>query len=417
MRQYATVRDFSMNQQKFKLPPRKWYSLEQASEKVSRELGEKVTEKDIIYYANQGYLELSIYIDFEKIEKDEYKLEIRNSNLSDDLLDDVYFLDIHCWQSYPKLRFIQGDLFKAVINDEFDYSLLFEKMGYESRDSELGLVDEDFLLSYMDDSIPIIWDTYFNDLRITKLKTNIEKLKGFFAIDLVDFEEILIDEENPVLNTYDLAFRPSRNENINNGFAFCISALDCNNKPLIEISKKSIFITAEEIDNLINADKKMRSLNDFESYIEEWKQPTRIINPTTVKQEEALIETDTIKMFKLKNVPNTKLRIVEDEQKIIEKTGGRMEKHIIQTPHQYNKEYARTLVIESCIATAKDYPTAGKNTIVKAVIKKIKSDTTIKGVKLQSERTYVNRLDEMGITFPDEKGKTIEISKVTIIKP
>lgn len=93
----------------YKLPPRKWYNLEQASEKISREIGEKVTEKDIIYYANQGYLELSVYIDLEKIEDNEYKIEIRNSNLNDDLLEEIDFLDIHCWQSYPKLKFIQGN--------------------------------------------------------------------------------------------------------------------------------------------------------------------------------------------------------------------------------------------------------------------------------------------------------------------
>lgn len=49
MRQYATVRDFSMsmNQQKFKLPPRKWYSLEQAIEKIYKLTGERITIEDI----------------------------------------------------------------------------------------------------------------------------------------------------------------------------------------------------------------------------------------------------------------------------------------------------------------------------------------------------------------------------------
>lgn len=403
-----------------KLPPRKWYNLEQASEKISREIGEKVTEKDIIYYANQGYLELSVYIDFEKIEDDEYKLDIRNSNLNDELLDEIYFLDIHCWQSYPQLQFIQGNLFKAKVNDNFDYGQIHQQMKEQSLMSELGLVDEDFLLSRLDNTIPILWDTLINDeCVIPKLKTNIEKLKGFFAIDLLDFDEILIDEENPILNTYDLAFRPSRNENIENGFAFCIAGLDTYNKPLIEISKKSIFITAEEIEHLKNADRQMRNLNDFESYIEEWKQPTRIIEPTTVKQEEILIETETIKMFKLNTVtaPKSKLKLIKGGQKTIEKTGRRMEKCKPLTPQQYNKNYARELVISSCIATARTYPEAGKNTIVKAVLKKIKADTTIKGLKLQSERTYTNRLDQMGIEFPDEKGKRTEISNVTIVKP
>lgn len=403
-----------------KLPPRKWYNLEQASEKISREIGEKVTEKDIIYYANQGYLELSVYIDFEKIEDDEYKLDIRNSNLNDELLDEIYFLDIHCWQSYPQLQFIQGNLFKAKVNDNFDYGQIHQQMKEQSLMSELGLVDEDFLLSQLDNAIPVLWDTLINDeCVIPKLKTNIEKLKGFFAIDLLDFDEILIDEENPILNTYDLAFRPSRNENIENGFAFCIAGLDTNNKPLIEISKKSIFITAEEIEHLKNADRQMRNLNDFESYIEEWKQPTRIIEPTTVKQEEVFIETDTLKMFKLNTVeaPKPKLKLVKGGQKTIEKPALRMEKNKTQTPTQYRKEYARKLVIDSCIATMKDYPTAGKNTLVKAVIECIKADPTIENLEFQHVRTYTDALDKKGLKFPDEKGKRIDISNVTIVKP
>ncbi|WP_209026237.1 hypothetical protein [Mannheimia haemolytica] len=404
----------------YKLPPRKWFSLEQASEKLSREIGEKITERDIIYYANQGYLELSAYIDFEKIEDDEYKLEIRNSNLNDDLLDDIYFLDIHCWQSYPKLQFIQGNLFKAIASDNFDYGKTFQKMKEQSLISELGLVDEDFLLNEIDNAVPILDDILINDYcSIPHVKTNLEKLKGFFAIDLLDFDDILIDEENPILNTYDLAFRPSRNENIENGFSFCIAGLDFDKRPLIEISKKSIFITAEELEHLKNADRQMRNLNDFESYIEEWKQPTRIIEPTTVKKEEVLIETDTLKMFKLNTVeaPKPKLKLVKGGQKTIEKSAPRMEESKTETPQQYEKRYARKLVIDSCIATMRDYPTAGKNTIVKAVIEQIEKDPTIEKLTFQSVRTYTNILDRMGLKFPDEKGNTIEISKVTIVKP
>lgn len=108
---------------------------------------------------------------------------------------------------------------------------------------------------------------------------------------------------------------------------------------------------------------------------------------------------------------------LKNEQKTIEKTVERMENLEAKDPIQYGKEFTKKLVINSCIETAKDYPTAGKNTLVKAVIQKLRSDPTIGGLIFQSERTYTNALDKMGIDFPDEKGKTIEISKVTIVKP
>ncbi|WP_275094656.1 hypothetical protein [Pasteurella multocida] len=41
-----------MMKEKIKLPPRKWYSLEQAAKKITQETGEHITERDLIYYAN-----------------------------------------------------------------------------------------------------------------------------------------------------------------------------------------------------------------------------------------------------------------------------------------------------------------------------------------------------------------------------
>lgn len=390
----------------YKLPPRKWYNLEQASEKISRELGEKVTEKDIIYYANQGYLELSVYIDFEKIEDNEYKIEIRNSNLNNDLLEEIYFLDIHCWQSYPKLKFIQGNLFKAIVNDTLGYASISQQIKEQSFTSELGLADEDFLLNQIDAAIPILSNPLINDEHIIpNFKTNIEKLKGFFAIELLDFKEILIDEENPILNTHNLSFRPSRNENIENGFGFCISGLDVYNKPLIEISKKSIFITAEELENLKNADKQMRGLNDFESYIEEWKQPTRIIEPTTVKQEEILIETDTIKMFKLNTVPapKPKLKLIKCGEKVAESE--------LKSKTGRPPKITETL-LELGRKIAQEYTTASANKIAEAVIKHL----TEQGAKANQIPTVGNlqrAYREHGIgAINQEIDRTVEIKNI-----
>lgn len=52
-----------MTQEKIKLPPRKWYSLEQAAEKLTRDTGEHVAVDDLLHYYLIDLLELSIYID------------------------------------------------------------------------------------------------------------------------------------------------------------------------------------------------------------------------------------------------------------------------------------------------------------------------------------------------------------------
>ena len=44
------------------LPHRKWYSLQQAADKLTREFGEPVTIDDLLHYYQIGLLELSVYI-------------------------------------------------------------------------------------------------------------------------------------------------------------------------------------------------------------------------------------------------------------------------------------------------------------------------------------------------------------------
>lgn len=122
-----------MTQEKIKLPPRKWYDLEQASEKLTNDLGKKFTEKDLIYYANQGYLELSVYIDFEFFEEDrKANFEIRNSSLQNsDIVTTQGILislyrnpsDLYSLIEEPKYmikgkNYIQGEFFKSIINNK-----------------------------------------------------------------------------------------------------------------------------------------------------------------------------------------------------------------------------------------------------------------------------------------------------------
>ena len=44
------------------LPPRKWYSLQQAADKLTRELGESVTIDDLLHYCQIELLNISVYV-------------------------------------------------------------------------------------------------------------------------------------------------------------------------------------------------------------------------------------------------------------------------------------------------------------------------------------------------------------------
>ena len=51
-----------MAKNQIKLPPRKWYSLQQAADKLTRELNEPITIDDLLHYYQIDLLPFSIYI-------------------------------------------------------------------------------------------------------------------------------------------------------------------------------------------------------------------------------------------------------------------------------------------------------------------------------------------------------------------
>lgn len=305
------------------LPPRKWYSLQQAADKLTQIFNQPITSGDLLHYANQGLIELSVRIDFEKIDDDEFNLSIHNSNL-DEVIEDIYELDIHCWQGYTgKTDFIKTDRFKAVLKDTFDFGEAFKKLQEDSFKSDYGLVDANSLFSEINNKSIPVYDAYLNKESRLDIKTNIEKLNGFFTIEFDDFDEIFIDENNPKINLKSITFRPSRNDNINNGFGFVIMGIDFNYKQIIELNKDSIFIVPEELELFANGGKPLRNLNSFESFIEEWENPTRTMRPDSVAQENVLVETKTMKVFELKRTPFFVQEAQNDEDSLeLEKNKG-----------------------------------------------------------------------------------------------
>lgn len=375
-----------MTNKKMSLAPRKWYTLEQASLALSDEFNRNVTVEDLIHYLFNGaflpYLhikyEINNYISFNS----KYRIEI--DNISNRFLEDTAstieldLKDVDVLSNYCSLA-IQGIDYPHTNTTK--WLIPFVENLLDKMQSEFG--------ELTDESDHIIYDFFKKYQKLT------------FGIDglMVVKIDCLYNGTPSMSEEFDF---------IHNGIR--IKEQDFLTPPIIDLQGKGLFfhlsvedefyIPAKELiivyDDLLRVKHNFRAnIKGFAEYADENGNLPPEIPGYFIEWEH---KDDT-------------------EQKTIEKTGRRIEKHSHKTPIQYSKEYARSLVIESCIATARDYPTAGKNTLVKAVLREIKKDTTIKGLTLQSERTYTNLLDQRGYSFPDEKGKTIEISKVTIVKP
>ena len=360
------------------LPPRKWYSLQQAADKLSQIFNQAVTSGDLLHYANQGLLELSVRIDFERINDDEFNFSIHNSNLNE-VLEDVYYLDIHYWQGYNgRSDFIKNDRFKAVLNDTFDFEKAFKKLQEDSLKSEDGLVDMYSFFSEVNKDTTHCYYAGINKSQPIDINTNIEKLNGFFAIEFNDFDEVLIDENNPKINLSSITFRASRNDNINNGFGFVIEGRDIDDKQIIELNKDSIFIVPEELEIFANGGKPIRNLNSFESVIEEWKNTTRTMNPYTVVEQNFIVNTETMKVFELKRVPFFAQEAQNEEYTDNNSKAGR------KKDPRYNN------IIEIAQKLFEKYPNSNKESIVNALFKILE----INDLSIQTIRRY---LDENNI--------------------
>ncbi|WP_288677147.1 hypothetical protein [uncultured Aggregatibacter sp.] len=383
---------------KIKLPPRKWYSLQQAAEKLSQETNQTITSGDLLHYANQGLLELSVRIDFKNIDNDNFTLSIHNSNL-DNVIDEIYYLDVHCWQGYEgKTNFIKTPKFKAVLRDDFDFKEAFNKVMKSGMNSEDGLADIEAIFTEVNNKSIPIYDGLINDEYFIEVRTNIENLNGFFAIDFNNFDEIFIDEQNPQINLMAISFRPSRGDNIENGFGFVIEGRDFHGKQIITLNKDSIFIVPEELETSKQGGKQIRNLDSFESFIEEWKSPTRINKPNSIFKENVLVDEIGIKAFQLERVPFIDMETPNEEFNQPEKNkGGR-------PPIKYKKEII--LLAEKIF---KAYPEHNRERIKEAILELVNNQNYFNDPNFKiNEVTTTNILRKKEIGIPRGKSTPIK---------
>lgn len=366
-----------------KIPPRKWYTLEQASRKLSKETGQDITVEDMVHYLFLGYflpyLHVKYRINKEIVFNNKYTIELNSKNRLKEHIPTtkkLNYSDLVVLSDYCNLA-VQG--IDYPVNYTTKWLEYYVENLLEQMANEYGELN--------DDTMPYIIENFF-----TKNKKLTFGIDGLLAVKIECLyngtpllsEEIALFEKGLPIKNQDLLTPPM----VDIDYRGLFLTLDLENE---------LYIPANEI--IIVYDDVLRIQQDIRANLRYFAE--------NADKNGLVPDNDQIYIY----------RQEREEQKTIEKPALRMEKNKTQTPTQYRKKYARKLVIGSCIATKEYYPTAGKNTLVKAVIECIKADPTIEKMDFQSVRTYTNILDEMGLKFPDEKGNSIEISNVTIVKP
>lgn len=118
------------------LPPRKWYSLQQAADKLTREFGEPVTIDDLLHYYQIGLLELSVYI---ATSKETIKIGKHIFSTFENIDGEKTFprniLDFHLLSEYQEDIFIQH-LFSIKKGTETTYQNKFLKINVSNYNKE-----------------------------------------------------------------------------------------------------------------------------------------------------------------------------------------------------------------------------------------------------------------------------------------
>lgn len=99
-------------------------------------------------------------------------------------------------------------------------------------------------------------------------------MKGFFAIDFIDFERLVLNDENFSISSYDVLFRFCRSEKYTNDLGITLRVFNKELNDSLFINAKDIFVTTKEIYKFLNGNR-INSLNTVKSYIKEWNEPTR----------------------------------------------------------------------------------------------------------------------------------------------
>ncbi|AZI13637.1 hypothetical protein ACU6T4_10970 [Avibacterium paragallinarum] len=349
-----------MAQQKINLPPRKWYTLKQAAEKLTYEINHQTTVDDMIHYLFNGYFLPYIHIKFKLnhsiILNGKYCIDLKNgkNRLREDIHStlELDYNDLTIFDDYCKL---------AVLNIERPNipSESWVKEHTENLFDILGITPE----TQMNDEI---LDKFFSKNRV--MTYGIDGLLGLKIESLYNghssiFEEMQIIENGLNIQRIDL-FTPPIEGLENNKGAFYQLRLE-----------NPLFIPADEI--IILYDDLLRIIDNVQVNLK------RLADERIETTETAEKTNKTIK------------------NKSNEESNNGTDEKIKNKKDFYNKAIFNAIKL-----TAEANPESGGYQIVKAVIAEIKARYNLKDVTdLYSDRHYLDKAKkELKLTFPKNSG-------------
>lgn len=147
--------------QTYKLPPRKWYTLEQAIKRIKQLTGEELEIADLIHYCMNHQIEI-----YTSIESDLENLVIGNIEIKDELLH-YFTID----------TFIHGDEdIKTSVGNSFSYTTIVDSLkAIEITNEIYNNVTDDFM------------NQFEKNLNKTIKKRDVSVIKGLISIYINDF--------------------------------------------------------------------------------------------------------------------------------------------------------------------------------------------------------------------------------------
>ncbi|OBP29932.1 hypothetical protein A0R65_05360 [Pasteurella multocida subsp. multocida] len=353
---------------KMKLPPRKWYSLGQASQKLTKEIGTDISIEDMIHYLFLGYFLPYIHVKY-RINKDiifnnkiRIELDHHNKVIEDiDSTKKLQYEDIRILSDYCNLA-IQGVAYPSDNTTKWlnDYvSNLLEQMY-----SEYGPLN--------DKTLPDIIDKFF--LKNRKLTFGIDGLLAIKIESLYNGTHLISEELELVQYGLEIKEQELLSPPIDNiGDKILYIKLDL---------QDGCYIPAEDLiivyDDLLRIEKDIR------------------VNLRYVSENmdsNGYVPEDINCYIKGENIKKV--------QKTIEKTQLKP------------KKYYEEIVINNAVRLILKYPEIGIYSIINSIISNLKKDYGIDDKMFFSDRHYVNKVKAepaiKRIEITPKKGKSIEL--------
>lgn len=365
------------------IPPRRWYTLAQAADKLTHDTGQKITVNDMVHFLFLGYFLPFVHVKYKLnhsiIFNSKYHIDFKHSkaklfeatNASLQLsYDDLLALNDYCKLALLNIEYPQN-LTTKWLNEYFDNFI-----------TECGIHSENEL---NDD----VLDRFFAKNKICTYGIDGllgVKIETLYNGDASIFEELEIIEQGLKIHHTDLLTPPLFDHpkahtmyhlKLEEPFYIPADELIIAYEGLVRIAddiRVNLSLIAEKMDDMGHLDKSIAP------YLHKGK-PQFSLTPQPPKTEE---NTDCTKNKRNKKAESKKSKLDGVNK---------------------GKKFYLESILKSCESTAKANPSAGGYTVVNAVLKRFKEQYNLTARDhFYVDRHYLDMLKERGVKFPDNRG-------------